>query len=510
MASDDAQTTPIDLIVKQLLQENDLYKQNFDKLKQEYMSLNTATREQTLRWKTQLESKTQEFEQLRQQFDHETAQLEHMKLKLMEELEMRNRLERDLQEQDKLKQALIKLQREHNQLKLEGEDEKRNHAKLLDTLKHEHLHQVSELQEELQVWKHMNNVNTSEQNMNAMKIRIETLEDQVKSLLAELDSERNQKSLLQASKEEATVLHTKQYSTLLIQSRNFEEECDRLKRKNTVLMEHNEHQQKLYEQTHEQLLKCEKQIIRLESQAEENKSSLSKLQATHAEQLRQVVAQFENNEHRLKTELETTQKRKKQLESALGNNTNSNNNNNNNSNNNNNNNTKHLSLSLNHNSTASQHRNAANVALQQQQQALIRRLESEIQGLKQACDTEASRVREYEEKCINMEHAKQRLQAQYDEMIKHLKIVEDDHTENMRQHARLADTLMAKQKHHWIKRYNKMRSLAKSKLVEVVKQFKHAQDENFQLQEELKLEQIRVAQANKKIKEYAAAHNQQQ
>lgn len=226
--------------------------------------------------------------------------------------------------------------------------------------------------------------------------------------------------------------------------RDAEEECDRLKRKNQVLQEYLDAQKKQCDTMHENLVKSEKQIIRMQAHLDEIASNTQKQQIAHAEQVRQIVSQYE--------------------------------------------------LKL-HNVSASSNTSKLNLADTKSNNALIKRMETEITNLKHSLEQEVERVREYEEKCVSTEHAKQRLAAQYDEMCKHVKILEEDYSSQLKQQNHLFESLHTRQKQQFIKRYEKVKAIAKSKIELVAKQFKLAQEEILHLQEQVKIEQVNASRA---------------
>ncbi len=73
-----------------------------------------------MRWKLQLEEKSKDLDALREKFEHDTRELHQMKMRVDEDVEIRKRLEQDLQQSDQIRNMYNELRRAHELLKVQS------------------------------------------------------------------------------------------------------------------------------------------------------------------------------------------------------------------------------------------------------------------------------------------------------------------------------------------------------------------------------------------------------
>ncbi|KAF0983557.1 hypothetical protein FDP41_010622 [Naegleria fowleri] len=263
------------VIIQRLRAENETYQRNFDNLKREYLDLYNQNNEQYLRWKTQLEKKSKEFESLRNQFDRDTQELQQLKMKLMEELELRQRLEREIDENDKFREMYSELRREYEMVKNELSQKLKMSEKRYDELKTDYEDKIQELVMQL-------NDQTIQMKSSKETIQIKKLEEEkeelsihVQKLLKELTDVREEKAQAVAAKEQANLMNTQRYSELLSKCRNLETQNDRLQKKCERLQSELEEVTRNNDRMHDQILKLEKDLTSAKSKLEETEKQFS-------------------------------------------------------------------------------------------------------------------------------------------------------------------------------------------------------------------------------------------
>ncbi|KAL9647086.1 hypothetical protein ABK040_016560 [Willaertia magna] len=256
-------------IIHRLKADNDSYQRNFDNLKREYLELHNLSNDQHVRWKSQLERKTKEFETLRSQFDKDTAELQNLKMKLMEELEIRHRLEKDMEDNDKYRDLYSDLRREFEMYKNDMSQKLKLQEKKYDEMKLNYEEKIQEYTIQLNSSCSTGRTTNEIKQLKKLEEEREELSIKVKQLLKEMVEVRDEKAHAIAAKEQANLVNTQKFSELLSKSRNLETQNERLLKKNERLQLEVDDLSRSNDKMHEQILKLENEVTTLKSKIEE-------------------------------------------------------------------------------------------------------------------------------------------------------------------------------------------------------------------------------------------------
>lgn len=271
--------------------------------------------EQHMRWRSQLETKSNEMELLKKRFDREAKELECMKLKLVEELEIRQRLERDIADSDKYRNMYNELRRAYEVTKSEHAQQVENLQKLMKELKIEKDSTIAELQFKLQEQRKVISTHKHEETIRSLERENEELNVKVKQLLNELNEVREEKSQLVAQKEQASILQSQQYAQLLTNCRSMESDNERYKKKIERLNEQIEDSTQQNDRMHESILKFEKENIHLHYQLEEQMQSFNSERSALKTNFEEIERESEREQQNLKNQIAELCKRVEYLKS---------------------------------------------------------------------------------------------------------------------------------------------------------------------------------------------------
>ena len=249
-------------------------------MKREYLDLYNQNNEQHLRWKTQLEKKTKEFDSLRNQFDRDTNELQQMKMKLMEELELRHRLERDIDENDKFREMYSELRREYEMIRNDLSQKLKSAERRFDDMKTEYEDRIQELM--IQLNDQTIQIKTSKEVVQLKKLEEEKeeLSISVKKLLKELADVREEKAQAVSAKEQANLMNTQKFTEILSKSRILETQNERLQKKCDRQSAEMEETSRANDRMHDQILKLEKELTTTKSKMEENEKQFQQERAS--------------------------------------------------------------------------------------------------------------------------------------------------------------------------------------------------------------------------------------
>ncbi|EFC45030.1 predicted protein [Naegleria gruberi] len=306
----------VQLSLQRLRTENDTYQRNFDNLKREYLDLYNQNNEQHLRWKNQLEKKTKEFESLRNQFDRDTQELQQMKMKLMEELELRHRLEREIDENDKFREMYSDLRREYELTKNELTQKLKMAEKRFDEMKGDYEDRVQELI--MQLNDQNIQMKTSKEILQVKRLEEEKEEMSIsiKKLLSELHEVREEKAQAVSSREQSNLMNNQKHAELVSKVRTAETQHERLQKKCERLQAELEEITRSNDKMHDQILKLEKELTTTKSKLDETEKQFASERTSYKANQLQREREYERDRNIWANKVSELNKRVEDLQQA--------------------------------------------------------------------------------------------------------------------------------------------------------------------------------------------------
>lgn len=306
----------INIYIRRLKQENQHYEQNFETLRKRYLDLSSFHNEQQERWQHELQQKSQDFEILRQRFDDETQHMHQIQSKLTEELEIRGRLEHDLQEADQYRDKFQQLRREFELYRGRKDSELRSQKKLVAELESDLLEwkkQHDSLHRQLLTVKNLESKNYDGETVSTveaptvrqLQILLTKQQDQYETRIEHLRNElkdlSRERSELVIEKEEMQISLKKQVNELVIQRRTTEAELERQIASNANMKVELNSVRKSCEKIQEKLISTEKDLF----MARGEKQSLTHAHNTEKTSLVEDMERERGEWQRQKIELES-------------------------------------------------------------------------------------------------------------------------------------------------------------------------------------------------------------